>query len=78
MSVQGTIEELTEVCINLRRSVESVDDEKEKEMIVLKHIKEFTNTGLQINDFQKGSLSKTSPYLPPFARSYLYFYSAPE
>ena len=66
MSVQETIEELKEVCIDLRRSVESVDDPKGKEKIVLKHIKEFSDTGLQVNDFQKGYLSKSSFYLPSF------------
>ena len=54
MSVQDTIEELTEVCMNLRRSLEAIDDQKEKERTVLKHLKEFEETGIQVNDFQKG------------------------
>lgn len=57
MSVQDSIEELTEICMNLRHTIRSVD-QKEKETIVLKHIKEFADTGIRICDFQKGKLSK--------------------
>lgn len=76
MSVQDTIEELTEICIDLRHNIGSVD-QKEKERIVLKHINKFADTGIRICDFQKGELSKFSSHLPPFEKSYLYFhYSA--
>lgn len=74
MSVQDTIEELTEICMNLRHNIRSVD-QKEKENIVLKHIKEFADTGLRICDFQKGKLSKFIFFtLPPFEKKlFIYF-----
>ncbi|XP_043467526.1 NHL repeat-containing protein 2 [Leptopilina heterotoma] len=53
MSVQDTIEDLTEICMNLRHNIKSLD-QKEKENIVLKHIKEFADTDIRICDFQKG------------------------
>ena len=54
MSVQSTVEDLTQICIELRRVVSSVKEESEKEKIVLKHIKAYAEAGVQVNDFAKG------------------------
>ncbi|XP_011498038.1 PREDICTED: NHL repeat-containing protein 2 [Ceratosolen solmsi marchali] len=54
MSVQSTVEDLTQICIELRSVVESTEDESEKEQIVLKHIKAYAESGLRVNDFERG------------------------
>uniref|UniRef100_A0A0C9PYX8 Nhlrc2_1 protein n=2 Tax=Fopius arisanus TaxID=64838 RepID=A0A0C9PYX8_9HYME len=53
MSVQDTVEILTQECIELKRALAASDD-REKEKIVLKHIISRANTDLRVNDFQKG------------------------
>lgn len=55
MSVPSTVEDLTQICIELRRVVNSAKDEAEKEKIVLKHVKTYAETGLKVNDFAKGT-----------------------
>uniref|UniRef100_A0ABD2W380 Thioredoxin domain-containing protein n=1 Tax=Trichogramma kaykai TaxID=54128 RepID=A0ABD2W380_9HYME len=54
MSVQSTIDDLTQVCIDLRQSVKKASSQEQKEAIALKHIKTYAGTGLKINDFAKG------------------------
>lgn len=54
MSIQSTVDQLTDVCFDLRRRVNSLKTESEKESVVLKHIKSYENTGLKVNDFSKG------------------------
>jgi len=56
MSVKSIIEDLTQICIELRRVVSAARDEKEKEEIVLKHVKAYADTGLQVSDFAKGTV----------------------
>ena len=58
MSIPSTIDDLTEVCMELRRVVKAKTDEKDKEAAVLKHIKTYADTGLKINDFAKGIVVK--------------------
>ncbi|XP_015116250.1 NHL repeat-containing protein 2 [Diachasma alloeum] len=54
MSVQDTVEILTQECIELRRILAATSDDREKEKIVLKHIISRANSDLHVNDFQKG------------------------
>ncbi|XP_058804841.1 NHL repeat-containing protein 2 [Phymastichus coffea] len=54
MSVQSTVEDLTQICIELKRVVDAAKDDDEKEKIVLKHIKSYADTGLRVSDFAKG------------------------
>lgn len=54
MNVQSVVEDLTQTCVVLRTVLRSSKDEKEKEEIVLKHIKAYADSGVQVNDFAKG------------------------
>ncbi|XP_017886352.1 NHL repeat-containing protein 2 isoform X2 [Ceratina calcarata] len=55
MNVRYTLEELTQIGIEIRRSLESLDsDRKKQEELVLAHIKKFSNKGSRIADFQAG------------------------
>lgn len=54
MSVQESIETLTQECIKLRKILNSTSDQKDKEKVVLKHIKEWAESDVSVNDFQKG------------------------
>lgn len=54
MNVQDTVEELTQVCIEIRENLESLVDKKERKNLILNHIEEFTKRGSRITDFQKG------------------------
>jgi hypothetical protein len=62
MSIQNVVEDLTQICIELRSVVESTEDESEKERIVLKHIKAYAESGLRINDFAKGKTNNVLVY----------------
>lgn len=63
MNVKSVIDDLTQTCIELRRVVDSAKTETDKEDIVLKHIKAFSETGLKVNDFSKGKLIFYTRYL---------------
>ena len=54
MSVQDTIQELTQAGIQLRRNIESTNDDLEKVRLICKHIKSFNDDSNRVNDFQKG------------------------
>ncbi|CAL7938085.1 unnamed protein product [Xylocopa violacea] len=55
MDMRDMVEELTEIGIEIRRRLElSLNDKREKEELVLAHIKAFLNKGLRIADFQTG------------------------
>ncbi|XP_015597556.1 NHL repeat-containing protein 2 [Cephus cinctus] len=54
MSVQNTVQNLTQACIEIRQTLDSVKDQQEREKIILKHIKAYADSNLSINDFQKG------------------------
>ncbi|XP_043290047.1 NHL repeat-containing protein 2 [Venturia canescens] len=54
MSVQETVEDLTQECIQLRRNLLAISDRKEREKIVLNHIKERARADIRVSDFQKG------------------------
>lgn len=54
MSVRDTMGELTQICIEIRHSLESSLDRKEQEKLVLKHIKTFAGKELRITDFKTG------------------------
>lgn len=54
MNVQSTVEDLTQICIELRRVVNAAKNDDEKEKIVLKHIKTYADTGIRVSDFAKG------------------------
>ncbi|XP_053977698.1 NHL repeat-containing protein 2 isoform X1 [Hylaeus volcanicus] len=53
MTVRDTIRELTQVCMEIRSSLESLD-RKEQEKLILRHIKTFAGKGLRIADFKTG------------------------
>ncbi|KAF7995026.1 hypothetical protein HCN44_004498 [Aphidius gifuensis] len=54
MNLQETIETLTQECIKFRKTLNSISEEKEKEKIVLKHIKKWADSDNCVNNFQKG------------------------
>ncbi|XP_017796605.1 PREDICTED: NHL repeat-containing protein 2 isoform X1 [Habropoda laboriosa] len=54
MNIRDTVEELTQIGIEIRRSLESSLDRKEQEELILGHIKVFSNKESRIVDFQKG------------------------
>ncbi|XP_076242212.1 NHL repeat-containing protein 2 [Calliopsis andreniformis] len=53
MGLRDTVEELTEICMGLRRTLES-SDKKEQGKLILRHIKSFADKDLRITDFQAG------------------------
>lgn len=56
MSTQEVLEELTQTCIQLRDHLISDQfSERDKEAIIIKHIKQFENVGGTICDFEKGN-----------------------
>lgn len=54
MNAQEVVEELTQVCIQMRSHLDDLTERKDKETLILKHIKRFENTGAEIQDFPKG------------------------
>ncbi|KAL0134677.1 hypothetical protein PUN28_001457 [Cardiocondyla obscurior] len=54
MNAQEVVEELTQVCIQMRFHLNDLTERREKETLVLKHIKRFENSGAQPHDFSKG------------------------
>ena len=54
MNLRDTVEELTEICIGIRRNLDSSADRKEQEKLILKHIKTFAEKDSRITDFQAG------------------------
>lgn len=54
MEVRNTVEELTQICMEIRCNLQSKLSQKEKEKLILGHIKTFANRKHRINDFQKG------------------------
>lgn len=56
MNAQEVVEELTQVCIQMRSHLDDLTERKDKETLILKHIKRFENTGVEIQDFPKSNL----------------------
>lgn len=54
MNTQEIVEELTEICIQMRNHLDDSTERREKEMLILKHIKRFENGGTEAHDFPKG------------------------
>ncbi|KAK0161514.1 hypothetical protein PV327_009976 [Microctonus hyperodae] len=54
MTIQDTVEILTNECIQLRQELRTIKNISEKEKIVLKHIKCYSEINNHINDFPKG------------------------
>ncbi|XP_014482283.1 PREDICTED: NHL repeat-containing protein 2 [Dinoponera quadriceps] len=54
MDTQETIEELTQICMKMRSHLNKFSEQKDKEAVILKHIKRFENNGADIPEFQKG------------------------
>ena len=54
MSVQETVAELTQKCSQIRRTLAGISDQREKEKIILNHIKSQASDDIRIGDFQKG------------------------
>ncbi|XP_072766908.1 NHL repeat-containing protein 2 [Anoplolepis gracilipes] len=54
MNAQDVIEELTQVCIQMRSHLDDFVERKDKEKLILKHINRFEKTGAEIQDFPKG------------------------
>lgn len=55
MNAQEIVEELTQVCIQMRFHLNDLTERREKETLILKHIKRFENSGAKIRDFSKGT-----------------------
>lgn len=55
MNAQEVVEELTQVCIQMRSHLDDFAEQKDKKTLILKHIKRFENTGAEIQDFPKGN-----------------------
>lgn len=55
MNAQEVVEELTQVCIQMRSHLDDFEERKDKETLILKHIKRFENAGAEIQDFPKGN-----------------------
>lgn len=53
MNIRDTVEGLTEICMGIRRNLESLD-RNEQEKLILRHIKTFADKDLRITDFQTG------------------------
>lgn len=56
MNTEEMIEELTQVCIEMRSHLEKCVEQKDKEALVINHIKQFENVGAKVHDFQKGKV----------------------
>jgi len=54
MDTEKIIEELTQVCIEMRSRLNKCE-QKDKEALIIKHIKQFENVGAKIHDFPKGN-----------------------
>ncbi|XP_070153550.1 NHL repeat-containing protein 2 [Polyergus mexicanus] len=54
MNAQEIVEELTQVCIQMRSHLDDFTERKDKEALILKHIKRYENSGAEIQDFPKG------------------------
>ncbi|KAL6263841.1 hypothetical protein P5V15_003923 [Pogonomyrmex californicus] len=54
MNTQDIIEELTQICIQMRLHLDDLTEQKEKQTLILKHIKRFENSGTEALDFPKG------------------------
>lgn len=55
MNAPEVVEELTQVCIQMRSHLNDLTERKDKETLILKHIKRFENTGVEIQDFPKSN-----------------------
>lgn len=55
MNMQELVEELTQICIQMRPRLNHCIEQKDKETLILRHIKEFENNGKKIHDFQRGN-----------------------
>lgn len=55
MNAQEVVEELTQVCIQMRSHLDDFAERKDKEKLILKHVKRYENTGAEIQDFPKGN-----------------------
>lgn len=65
MDTQEVVEELMQVCIQMRFHLNDLE-QREKEILILKHIKRFENSGT-IDDFPKGTGShKKVPCILPY------------
>lgn len=56
MNVQKIVEELTQVCIQMRSHLNNLTEPKEKETLILEHVKRFENNGMEAPDFPKGTV----------------------
>lgn len=56
MNAQEVVEELTQVCIQMRSQLDDLTKQKDKEALILNHIKRYENSGVEIQDFAKGLL----------------------
>lgn len=55
MDTQETIEELTQICVKMRSHLKKFSEQKDKEAVILKHIKRFEDNATSIPEFQKGN-----------------------
>lgn len=54
MNVRDTVDELTQIGIEIRGSLELLLDRKEQKELILRHIKTFSDKNIRIADFQAG------------------------
>lgn len=57
MNAQEVVEELTQICIQMRVHLDDLTERSEKETLILKHIKRYENSGAEAHDFPKGILA---------------------
>jgi len=70
MDTEKIIEELTQICIEMRSRLNKYTERKDKEALIIKHIKQFENVEAKIHDFPKGNF-----YLNNHIKySYIYTY----
>jgi len=55
MNTKNIIEELTQICIEMRSLLDKCAEEKDKEALIIKHIKQFENDKAKVHDFPEGN-----------------------
>ncbi|EZA57063.1 hypothetical protein DMN91_007077 [Ooceraea biroi] len=54
MNTEEVIEELIQIGIKMRSHLNECAEQRDKEALIIKHIKRFENVGAKVHDFQKG------------------------
>lgn len=54
-SMNESVQDLSHVCIETHKRLKTLSEQKDKETLIINHIKQFDTTEAQIKDFPKGS-----------------------